>query len=55
MTCNVCGLLCSVLYDQVWADPALKETIQQYSNLVSYTDRIRNTYFAAELAWEETS
>ena len=45
----------SVLYDQVWADPALKEAIQQYANLVAYADRIRSTYFAAELAWEETS
>lgn len=52
--CCVSGLR-SVLYDQVWADPALKEAIQQYSNLVKYTDRIRSTFFAAELAWEETS
>ena len=29
--------------------------ISQYGNLVAYTERIRATYFDAELRFEETS
>lgn len=45
----------SVLHDHIWAKPDLREMVEGYSNLVEYTDRIRSTYFAHELAWEETS
>ena len=33
----------------------LRGMISQYGNLVAYTERIRATYFDAELRFEETS
>lgn len=45
----------SVLHDHACVNPALRKLAQQYSNLVVYVDSIRNSYFARDLAWEETS
>ena len=47
-------LLRSVLFDTECVGRELREAAEQYSNLVTYTERIRSTYFEGELTWEET-
>jgi hypothetical protein len=44
----------SVLYDMEAMNPHLRDIAMQYTNLVAYTERIRDTFFEGELNWEET-